>query len=265
MRKQMVSLLILLAILPGSAEAQNTITEHAIASGGFSNGPAIHSLSAIGQTVAGSTAGGSFRVCAGFDCGVATRLSGSATAVFLSYFDVTLADHQVALDWGVLSAAGLEGFNVYRAEAVDGSFVQINEGLLRATDAGHFVDRSIEPDHQYVYRLGAIDGDGEFTSEDRLVTTPSWVTELRPSYPNPFNPRTKVSFYLATAGSVRLTIFDERGREVTTLLRENLDAGDHVVPWDGTDARHRSVSSGIYYARLSTETRTLTSKMTLLK
>ncbi len=41
------------------------------------------------------------------------------------------------------------------------------------------------------------------------------------------------------------------GRRVATLVNGSLEAGFHQATWDGTDARGRSVRSGMYYARLS--------------
>jgi len=81
--------------------------------------------------------------------------------------------------------------------------------------------------------------------------------------PNPFNPRTVLSFDLPEAGPVRLRIYGVDGRLVRTLLEASLDAGPHRASWDGRDAAGRSVASGPYLARLEAAgdlavTRTLT-------
>lgn len=245
--------------------AQSTIRHHVLASGGLNVGHAARVLASIGETVAGRTGGGGSEVCVGYGCSVASGLSGSATAVFLSFFDATLQAHAVALEWEVLSAASLAGFNIYRSDSPEGSYSRLNEEVLSGPQVRRFVDRTVEPERQYSYKLGAIDSEGEFLSEPRNVTTPRWVTELRANYPNPFNPRTKVEFYLATPGKVSLRVYDEKGRLVTTLLQGDAAPGTHVVPWDGTDSNHHPVSSGVYFTRLVTAERTLTSKMTLVK
>jgi len=59
-------------------------------------------------------------------------------------------------------------------------------------------------------------------------TTPR-VTMLGPNVPNPFNPRTEISFDLVRSGQTRLSIFDVRGMLVRRLLDENLPAGTHTA------------------------------------
>jgi hypothetical protein len=75
------------------------------------------------------------------------------------------------------------------------------------------------------------------------------VLSLR-NFPNPFNPRTTISFDLPTAGTVRLEVFDAAGRLVRTLVDESMPQGSHEAAWDGWDASGRNVGSGIYLARL---------------
>ena len=77
---------------------------------------------------------------------------------------------------------------------------------------------------------------------------------LYQNYPNPFNPSTKIQFQipLNKGGGfsrglfTRLTIYDILGREVTTLINEQLQPGTYEVEWDGTNR-----PSGVYYYKLS--------------
>jgi hypothetical protein len=81
--------------------------------------------------------------------------------------------------------------------------------------------------------------------------TPARRTTLGPARPNPFNPRTELSFELAAASArVELVVYDARGRSVRTLTRGEYGAGAHRVDWDGTDQHGQSVASGVYFARL---------------
>jgi hypothetical protein len=85
-------------------------------------------------------------------------------------------------------------------------------------------------------------------------------TSLDQNYPNPFNATTNISFNLAEAGNVSLNVYDITGRLVTTLVDGQMDAGQHVVAWDGSN-----VSSGVYFYKLSTGDYTATKSMNLLK
>ena len=69
---------------------------------------------------------------------------------------------------------------------------------------------------------------------------------LRQNYPNPFNGATSITFVLNQAGKVRLKVFDLQGREVTTLLDDELSIGEHRVVWEA-----RKQASGVYFYRLA--------------
>jgi subtilisin family serine protease len=88
---------------------------------------------------------------------------------------------------------------------------------------------------------------------------------LFPNSPNPFNPRTTLLFELPRGGRVSLRVFDAGGRLVRTLVDEPLPAGRFRTVWDGTDNRGAAVGSGVYLYAITTEGKTLTRKMTLLK
>lgn len=83
---------------------------------------------------------------------------------------------------------------------------------------------------------------------------------LSQNYPNPFNPNTRFSFALPKLSSVSLKVFDVLGREVATLVNQDLKAGSYEVTWDGSN-----YTSGMYFYKISTGDYTETKKMMLLK
>lgn len=85
------------------------------------------------------------------------------------------------------------------------------------------------------------------------------------NYPNPFNPNTTISFSLAEAAKVELSVFNVRGQLVKTLLNEMSLPGTIEVNWNGTDYSGNSVASGIYYYKIKTSNSNETKKMILLK
>jgi hypothetical protein len=56
---------------------------------------------------------------------------------------------------------------------------------------------------------------------------------LNQNYPNPFNPATTISYKLKSANNVELTIYNQLGRKVVTLVNERQSGGTHQVQWDG--------------------------------
>lgn len=83
---------------------------------------------------------------------------------------------------------------------------------------------------------------------------------LSQNYPNPFNPVTNIKFNLPKSGYVKLVVFDVMGREVATMLNENLNAGSYTADFDASN-----LSSGIYFYKLVTADFTDTKKMMLVK
>lgn len=84
-------------------------------------------------------------------------------------------------------------------------------------------------------------------------------------YPNPFNPRTEIGFYLAKDQRVELSVYDLRGHRLMVLAEENLSAGQHHRIWNGVDHSGREMPSGTYIFRLKLEEMTLTRKTLLLR
>jgi len=83
---------------------------------------------------------------------------------------------------------------------------------------------------------------------------------LEQNYPNPFNPSTTISFTLAEKGAVTLKIYDILGKEVASLVNDELGAGEHKVIFNAAN-----YASGVYFYRISTGTFTQSKKMVLLK
>jgi hypothetical protein len=86
------------------------------------------------------------------------------------------------------------------------------------------------------------------------------VFSLAQNYPNPFNPATQIEFGLPAPSRVELTVYNVLGQTVATLVNGDMPAGNHTITWDGS-----SVSSGVYFYRLTTNGFVETKKMMLLK
>ena len=88
---------------------------------------------------------------------------------------------------------------------------------------------------------------------------------LGPNIPNPFNPETRIRFFLAAQMPVKLAVYDLSGRLVTVLAAGAYAAGEHWVVWRGRDEREREAPSGIYVYRLEAGGTSASGKMLLLK
>ncbi len=83
---------------------------------------------------------------------------------------------------------------------------------------------------------------------------------LAQNYPNPFNPTTKIKFALPKAGLVSLKVYDMLGREVQSLVNQQLNAGEFIADFDGAN-----LSSDTYFYRLQVGDFVEIKKMVLLK
>ncbi len=95
--------------------------------------------------------------------------------------------------------------------------------------------------------------------------TPSGFALLA-NTPNPFNPRTTITYSLPAASEVTLGIHDLAGRLVQILIAgEVRNEGMHTIGWDGRDGQGRQVPSGTYFCRLEAGEFVETRSMTLLR
>jgi photosystem II stability/assembly factor-like uncharacterized protein len=84
--------------------------------------------------------------------------------------------------------------------------------------------------------------------------------DLEQNYPNPFNPSTTIAFSLPSRAFVTLKIFDVMGRDVATVVSEELHAGPYSRSWDAT-----GYPSGVYFYRLQAGAYTETKRLILLR
>ena len=80
------------------------------------------------------------------------------------------------------------------------------------------------------------------------------------NYPNPFNSETHFRFSLARTGPVKLVLYNILGQEAARVYDGKLDAGDHDLLFEAA-----SLSSGVYIARLSSQSASLSRKLLLIK
>jgi hypothetical protein len=83
---------------------------------------------------------------------------------------------------------------------------------------------------------------------------------LSQNYPNPFNPTTTISFSFPSRSFVSLKVFDVMGRDVATIVSEEMPAGNYSRQWNAA-----GMPSGVYFFRLHAGAYTETKKLLLLR
>jgi flagellar hook assembly protein FlgD len=75
----------------------------------------------------------------------------------------------------------------------------------------------------------------------------------------------KTPFTKGELTAVKIDIYNIKGQKVKVLVDGLYPAGTHQVVWNGTDDNNKSVGSGIYFYKMTTEGYSETKKMILLK
>ena len=191
-----------------------------------------------------------------------------APGVPTSFSTAYLADG-VTLDWDDPPETDFQFHRIYRG--TDPGFIPSPDNLVHETSTSIWTDQTANP-WGYHYQVTAMDHAGnesEAGSPTEVTGAEGGVvparTALLDAVPNPFNPSTKLSFEMATAGNVRLKVYDYAGRLVATLVNEHRDVGSHSVIWDGRDNTGRKSSAGVYLYRMEVGIFTETKRMVLVK
>lgn len=109
-------------------------------------------------------------------------------------------------------------------------------------------------------RKGAPDGASGEAGSANLNDTSSPDRFALSNYPNPFNPSTEIRFTLPEASHVSLVVYDVQGREISTLVDEQLGAGEHATTFNAAN-----LPTGTYLYRLTAGSVTQTGRMVLMK
>jgi hypothetical protein len=99
-------------------------------------------------------------------------------------------------------------------------------------------------------------GDSPITEENLVPKE----FDLKQNYPNPFNPSTTIEYTIPENSRVTLKVYDIIGKEVATLVDKDQNSGSYIVVWNA-----ESLSSGIYFYRITAGDYTDTKRMVLKK
>ena len=124
-----------------------------------------------------------------------------------------------------------------------------------ARGSGFYIDDISFADDQYTVPVEL----------DPRIPVPGSRPELK-VHPNPFNPRTRITWRATLPGPTELTIYDTRGRLVRRLLDRDTEALNGAMSWQGDDETGRQAPSGVYLVRFRDAAgATTTRRVTLMK
>ena len=107
-------------------------------------------------------------------------------------------------------------------------------------------------------------GDDLIEPGEIIHTLPSTFI-LKQNYPNPFNNGTNIEFDLPVSTGVKLEIYSILGQKIKTINKGEIEAGKHLIQWDGLTENGKKAASGVYIYRLKAGQFSESKKMTLLR
>lgn len=194
---------------------------------------------------------------------------GNLLPVELESFTVFLNGCNVFIQWRTLTEVRNSGFDIEKTvsskEFLLGSWKKIGfvKGyVLSNSPKDYSFTDSVNGGEKLYYRLKQIDTDGKY-QYSKIVEVEVGIPlnyQLKQNFPNPFNPRTRILYYLPVDGFVTLKVFDALGREEASLVNEIKKAGSYEVTFNGSP-----LASGIYICKMSSKNFNSSIKMLLLK
>jgi len=129
---------------------------------------------------------------------------------------------------------------------------------------------------RFIAYSDSVSSEGWYVDDVNVQGPPSGVTggpaaaqgggiELNACRPNPAKGRVTISFSLPKEGLTSLKIYNIQGQLVRTLVSDGMEAGPHMVVWDGRDNGDRSVAGGMYLYRLSMDGQASTGKLVVIR
>lgn len=184
--------------------------------------------------------------------------------VELSSFTADVQEDKILLNWVTSTETNNLGFEIQR-RANDYNWTKLGfidgRGTTTEKSSYSFIDKNPIDGKSY-YRLKQIDLDGSFKIFNSVQVDFATINDfsLGQNYPNPFNPITDINFSLAKSGIVTLKVFNVLGSEVATLVDDFMEAGKHTIQFSA-----KSLTSGVYFYTIKSNTFTSTRKMILMK
>jgi len=189
-------------------------------------------------------------------------------SVMLNKFTGAVINNMVTLNWTTMSEINNSYWNIYRSPSQNfGQAIILNEEKIQGqgttSDATNYTyhDDFINNNKLYFYWIESINYSGNsvlfgpisvLIEEHEHNTPPLNITSgLYQNYPNPFNPTTTISYQINQSGKVALSIYNIKGEKIKTLINEFKQTGKHAVVWNGKDNNGKTVSSGVYFYKLS--------------
>ena len=228
--------------------------------GFFSEGASFRLIDITNGTSTEITPLGEFDNYVGFNVNAVCQ----SLPVELTSFSASTDGNSVMLNWTTATESNNSGFDVERSTD-NNSFNKVSFvpgfGTTTQSRSYSYIDANLNTG-KYYYRLKQVDynGSSKYSNTVEVDVIAPKSCYLGQNYPNPFNPTTQIDYSITNQGFVNITVFNELGQQVATLVNRVVAAGKHTVNFNAS-----RMASGIYIYRIQTGKFVDVKKMNLLK
>ncbi|MDP1676606.1 MAG: DUF6298 domain-containing protein [Bacteroidota bacterium] len=189
----------------------------------------------------------------------------------ISFVGTSTSNNTIRLEWTTATEINNYGFQIERRKGGSTMFESVPSGFVEGYGSSNiphsyvFIDRNVTPGN-YSYKLKQIDNDGvwKYSTVVNVQLQPASVS-LKQNYPNPFNSSTMISFELPLMSDISLTMYNTLGQKIKSIEKGKLDAGEHIVHWNGENDEGVSVGSGVYVCRLVVDGAVMVRKIVMVR
>lgn len=170
--------------------------------------------------------------------------------VELVSFTGTVQSNKVILQWRTATETNNLGFDVEKNKGTGWVKIGFVQG---AGNSNSYKDYSYTDKYfgkKVSYRLKQIDFDGQYQYSNivEIAGSTKRTYSISQNFPNPFNPSTKLSYYIPFTSRVTIAVYNVTGEQVASLVNSNIETGTYEVNWNASD-----LASGIYFLRIYAE------------
>ena len=169
--------------------------------------------------------------------------------------------------WTTATELNNYGFQLQRKHTgFDDSFKKVafieGAGTSFSPLAYSYVDEDMQLAGEYLYKLIQYDYNGDFKEYGPIfyIFAAPEKFELSDAFPNPFNPTTNIRYSIAAPEKIQIYVYDTLGRQVATLVNQQMAAGTYTVTFDAAQ-----LSSGMYFIRMIAQNQSYVKKILLVK
>ena len=193
----------------------------------------------------------------------------------LSYFKTEkITENNVLIKWETDFETELSGFNLFR-ESNNSAKEQLNNDIIIASNCEEgnyydFIDKNIPKGNSYTYYLQSVNTQGKKQELQTEQINLEYQPQILGNFPNPFiirdrDSKTSIKFEIKTKELNQLSIYNILGKKVKSFDLSSFEPGIHDIVWEGKQKQEKKVSSGIYFIKLKTKTRSDIHKMLIIK